>query len=440
MSLAVCSACKNLTNQISERRRLQFYGSELVIEVGLPNGLETKSTIPMSAYGSGNEKKSVSFTSYDTLIWSMTMINNTLEDLESLADFSAIECGLWYCVNSYKSVVKDGNLSETIEPTPSTRESDSWRPFVAGGVLEDVDSFYAFSKSINVFDKSTVIPFYNSSFRHPTAYYYTRRTDLQLGEGFNLSQTAIYSVSKLMNNIFAEPRFLIKGANAIVYDHEQIESHDEHEINSGRNYHPTAVQSLYHSQNVENTFAALARSMTNYIRQNSDNNTVIYGKEGKMTVVFRMQGRFLILPVILICGGVVFLAVTLYYTHKLKIPFWGTNALPIVALGGRLGSIFDGNDMMKTSTMEQQAKRLLVQLSILQSMSRIEDPVMASPARTSTMHDPSADVVSVISSSRTSTIHNPSADGVSVISSLHTSRVIDSSSLDAMRIVSNDDT
>ena len=457
MSLAVCSACKNLTNQIKEGEKELVDPSKYDRARRLPNGLTTLSTIPMSAYGSGNENKSVSFTSHDTLIWSMTMINTTIKDPKTLAaDYFAIECGLWYCVNSYKSVVKDGRLTELVEPARSTREPDSWRPFLPDLSWDVADPSYAFSKSINLFDNSTVSQPFKGLSRFDS-YSYVRRTDLQLGEGFNLSQSAIYSVSKLMNNTFVDLEYSDEGSyNAQVRYYFGWEFPDQFSpgINLSRSYHPTAMQSLYHSPNLEKTFASLAKSMTNSIRQNSDNNTVVYGNEGKLIVVFRIQGRFLILPVILIFGGAVFLVTTLYYTHKLDIPFWGTNALPIVAFGGRMGSIFDDNDMIKTSTMEQQAKRLLVQQHFLlqstsqtensvmappsrTSTSRTEDPVMPSPSRISTMHNPPADVVSVISSSRISATHNPSADVVSIISSSRTSRAVRSLSLDALSIVSN---
>lgn len=368
MSLAVCSACNNLTNQI-EPWELDD-GKEIKIRGGqLPNGLMIQRYTPMIAYGSGNENNSVSFTSHDTLIWSMTMMMDRKDVMNEdfLDDYYAIECGLWYCVNNYQSAVKDGILTEIIEPAFSGREPDSWRPFVAGDALKEADPSYRFSKSINVFDNSTV--FRSSTSSHDLVWINAvERTDLQLGDGFNLSQAAIYSVGKLMNGTFVEPGGLTTvpdipsgNANAVVYDLENN--------NGGASiisYHPTAMQSLYDSQNFSKTFASVAKSMTNHMRQNSDNSTVVHGNEGRMIVVFRIRGRFLILPVILIFGGAVFLAVTLYYTHKFKIPFWGTNALPIVALGGRMGSIFDENDMMKTSTMERQAKHLLVQPSFLE--------------------------------------------------------------------------
>lgn len=430
-SLAVCSRCNDLTNQIEEvPPENPMHDSESNRVRQLPNGLQTYYAYPMYAYGSGNENNSVSFTSYDTLIWSMAMINATLKDPETkAAEYSAIECGLWYCVNNYTSAVKDGILTEIIEPAPSARDPDSWRPFVYNGdIREDINSD-GLSKSINVYDTSIVIrPDEGEGHSSPIL---LKRTVLQLGEGFNLSQAAIYSISKLMNNTFVDLKAMADGyGNAVVSHGPPGGGDSEH---GGRTYHPTVMQSLYHSQDLEKIFASLARSMTNHIRQNDVNNSVVYGREGKVVALFRIQGRFLILPVILIFGGAVFLAVTSYYTHKFKIPFWGTHALPIVALGGKMGpNIFDDKDIKTTSTMEQKAKQLFVQFPTFQpggggggefdrvdAIDRIENQEM-------------------VPSSRSLVVQNPEADAVSVVSSLRSSLVARRSSTDALSMVSID--
>lgn len=131
-------------------------------------------------------------------------------------------------------------------------------------------------------------------------------------------------------------------------------------------YSPPAMENLYHSQDLEATFALLSKSITNNIRQTSDNHTVIHGKEGRYVVLIRIRAWFLILPVLLIFGGAIFLAIVVYYTRKAEIEFWGTSTLPIVNLGGRMGSsVFDDKDL-KISTMEQKAKQHLIHFSMFQ--------------------------------------------------------------------------
>lgn len=325
-------------------------------------------------------------------------------------------------------MVKNGILTEFIEPAPSTRTSDSWQPFVEPDDWKRIRPSDELSKSINLFDISTLSQYDN----HYSVYSYVGRTDLQLGEGFNLSQTAIYSFSKLLNNTFVlseneESNTMDdKPGNAFVLLPPTLTKfNSDGSKNLNCTYAPAAMQNLYHSQNLEETFASLAQSMTNHIRQNSVNNTVSYGKEGKSVVLVQIQIRFLILPAILIFGGAVFLAMILYHTHKCQIPFWGTHALPVVALGGRMGPIFE-EDNMKASKMEQKVKHKFIQFPYrefdrVDSISRSENrEVMASmSSRTSVMQNPSNDIVSIVSSqSGTSPIlqSRSSDDALSLVS------------------------
>lgn len=413
-SLAICSGCNDLTNRIEKIEGIDTSSGRpsSLNYYRLPNNLSGGGfTTPMTAYGTCNSNNTVSFTSFGTLVWSMTMMNFTMkEERTSSGNYSAIECGLWYCVNSYKSAVKNGNLTEIIQPAPSKGEIGSWRPFRK--TKHDIGMFGLSPKTINSFPGET----YNGS--EPA--FLVRRTDLQLGEGFNLSQGAIYSIGNLLHDTFtiistptAQKTFL----NAYASRSDRS--------SGGPNYYPPAMQSLYNSQDLEATFASLANSMTNNIRQNSDNHTVITGKEGKYVVLIRVRGWFLTLPVILIFGGAVFLVVVLHYTHMSGMEFWGTNTLPIVALGGKMGPVFDDNDM-RAGTMEQEAKRQLVQFPMLQprrdfdrvdTTSRSENHEMISPSRTSVMQNSSPDVVSIVSPSRTSlVVQSPSPDVLSILS------------------------
>ena len=412
-SLAICSGCNDLTSQVEKidlaaRYRLHFHQTvpdtpqhfhETKVVYRLPNGLKVgdDNITPMTAYGTNNHSKSISFVTLDTLIWSMTMMNYTRNEERANSDsVSAIECGLWYCVNSYKSMVTNGLLTETIQPAPSKKQPDSWQP-----ISNKNDSLYIFSPSQTLIGHITTTPYgENASL--------VRRTDLQLNEGFNVSQAAHYSIVNLLSDTFVH----FTGTDWLTASVQRSNSSS----GDANLYVPPAMQNLYNSPDLNATFATLAKSMTNNIRQNSDNHTVINGKAGEYVGLIRVRGWFLTLPVILIVGGAVFLGVVLYYTHVSGIEFWGTHALPIVALGGKMGPVFDDNDMRQI-TMEQDARRQLVQFPTAQSrrdldpdldrvdtLSRSENYNIISPSRTSVIQNPPADVVSEVSSLRTSII------------------------------------
>ena len=464
-SLAICSGCNDLTDQIERINvTVEFRGPYEKPIVGtvpmfwhLPNGLLLSSSSLMTAWGTSNITQTISFTSFDTLIWSMTIMNRTEKDettssdtltaMMNLVNFtrraeptashhnvSAIECGLWYCVNSYQSTVRNGILSEIIHPTVSNRQPGSWQPIrsdsAEGGFKRIAPPRYLNNPPIRSKNRFTRM------IDLVVANLFVRRTDLQIGEGFNISQTAALGLIDLMRETFTYPTDAVGNLTFPIspgYNFTSIYPSDfghfpnadvartTNSENAGA-YNPPAMETLYRSQDLEATFAKLAKSITNNIRQtsSSDNHTVVSGKEGKYVVLFRIRAWFLILPIIVIFGGSVFLVIVLHYTRKSGIEFWGTNTLPIVHLGGKIAPIFDDDDM-KIGTMEEKAKRHLVQFSTVQpsrrdlnrvdARSRSENHEMISPSRIS------ADAVSIVSPSRTSLIvQSPSPDALSVAS------------------------
>lgn len=366
-SLAVCSACNDLTDRIVTKDKgitvpLAVYLATRnpaawltqVTEYQLPNGLRGDGSTLMTAYDTGNSTESISFAAHDTLIWSMTMMNFTgnyqFEAIDpSLLKVSAIECGLWYCVNAYTPAVQNGNFTEIVRPDPSKRNLDSWQP-IRGSYNETASPP---PNTINYDGLTSSV----------------RRTDLQLDEGFNISQAAVYSISKLMNDTFAVSG--TQGINAYLVATEN------------NTYYPTAIQSLYNSYDLEATFASLARSMTNYIRQNDDYGSRKDGKEGIYLILIRVRFWFLALPAILIVLGAIFLAVIIYYTHTSGLEVWTTNALPVVAFGRTIGPVFD-TENMRTSVMERKAEKEIVQLM---TSNQLHDLLKTSSSRQHSGHE-----------------------------------------------------
>lgn len=140
-----------------------------------------------------------------------------------------------------------------------------------------------------------------------------------------------------------------EGINAFVRDNDTFE--------------PTTMQALYASQDLGATFSALAKSMTNNIRQNGDHHTLQMGQVGTYMILIKTRPWFLSLPVALIAGGVVFLAISMFHTYKSGLAVWGTNALPIVAMGGWIGPILQENNM-PVSDLEKHSKRKMVRFPL----------------------------------------------------------------------------
>ncbi|KAL8916282.1 MAG: hypothetical protein Q9172_006372 [Xanthocarpia lactea] len=359
-SLAVCSACNDLTDRLE--RGFSDKGAPLDIfldptssgayalentkpntEYRLPNGLvldnmeDQKSTTYMTGYGTSNSSESLSFSSKDTFLWSMTMIKLLRMDAFSDWPVSTVagECALWYCVNEYKSAVASGNLEETFAPVPATRSPESWqvRP------LSDQPHFTV-QQEIKTPPEDT-LNYYEDS---PSLL----RTDLQLGTGFNISQAAIYGIAKAMNETFlvSPPINDTSGRTRFINSYVLARG-------GVLTYHPTVMQILYDDSDIEATFAALAKSMTNTIRANADRSPVATGQAGTYRVLFKIHWPYLILPAILVLAGAVFLLIVIYQTRAARIAVWCSSVLPNLALGARLGTIFDGD--MPLSRMNRLA-------------------------------------------------------------------------------------
>ena len=314
-------------------------------EYRLPNGLlldnmeHQNSTTYMTGYGTSNATESLSFSSKDTLLWSMTMIKLARAGTWPDPPVTAIECGLWYCVNEYSSAVEKGSLVETFTPAPSTRSPESWQ------VLPEQPYFTVPQKIKN--PPPDTLDYYEDSSS-------LLRTDLQLGDGFNLSQTAIYGIGKAMNETF----LVIPTVNDTSGRTRFINSYV---LARGGlvTYHPTVTQTLYSSPNLDATFAALAKSMTNTIRDNGDDSPVATGRAGTYRVLFEVHWPYLILPATLVLAGAAFLLTVILQTRAAGIAFWYSNVMPSVALGAQLGPIFDGD--MQLSRMSGIAKLQSVQ-------------------------------------------------------------------------------
>lgn len=215
-SLAICSLCNDVTGLLQpitkngsagytpQVEELSQYPSALYGNIDdytvytLPNGLyidRSNHTIEISpwnvgmvTYGTNNRSETVTFKNEESMMWSMTMIkmealaNASLTFDSSFVDnrsMTAMECGLYYCINEYRSRITNGTLYETTNLNVSTRVKDSWQPI----------------------DQTIPVP--PPGILNPNVLFL--RTDMQFGtsnETFNLSQTAIGSIGAAISQTF----------------------------------------------------------------------------------------------------------------------------------------------------------------------------------------------------------------------------------------------
>ena len=177
-----------------------------------------------------------------------------------------------------------------------------------------------------------------------------------------MSQAAVYGINSAVNSTFTcegiheklfqwghcdkDGRFIIlfiTPDSAFAFD-----SSDDTDLDNF-----TALSILYHSQDLNTTFATLANSMTNSIRQDSDNNLVVTDKVGTLHANIQVRWTFLIFSIVLVFANAVFLVMVIYYTHTAGLAVMCSDALPTVNLEKSVGPVL--NKIRLRSGMEKAA-------------------------------------------------------------------------------------
>lgn len=350
-SLAVCSQCSDIAKEMESsyaiKSKPQYadilpahpsYPLSNLTQFTLPNGLfinnpngsngSYENFLTMATYGTGNSSQTVAFQAYDLLIWSTTILKvANVPGVWPRLPISATECALYYCVKTYKSEVKNGTVYEATILAPYERSAMSWqyeKRILPGGVHLDPNSLE--------FDALlSAIP----------------RTDLQLGEGFNVSQAAVDSINWYMRNLFTKN----------TSDYYQIPNGV---ASNNSTYIPGALQPIYESDDINATFTALATSMSNSIRANSDDRLMVTGQKGVLVTLYVIRWAWLYPPFALVVTGYLVLALAARGTRKAQVPAWKSSSLATISQGQAFQYVL--GEAYLTSAMEEKARAEKVQL------------------------------------------------------------------------------
>ncbi|KAJ4367417.1 hypothetical protein N0V83_006999 [Neocucurbitaria cava] len=392
-SLAICSTCNDVTDQLSTyteptylyndlRKRLAV--SNLITNATsyqLPNGLylnnlngapyyepdhyyegpsKTVQAIFMTSYGTGNASRTNTFNDSDSLIWAMSFLKMQAPSEDSAhsngwpnVSVEAVECGLFYCVNQYTSDVRNGTLYETETPVRNaTREASSW---------ELIDYTYPNLDGINFDDWNM-----NSlEFNNTTSSW--GRTDLMFGNQYNLSWAAVNSLSSQFQSQFTSQKTINIPEHtnySEISSYTPINGFYKNNINSydpsAVEFSPSVIQILYNSPDLNDTFRRLARGLSNAIRAGADNSTTWTGASGVMTIYYRIQWPWIILNILVVIGAMLFLLATILQSRTTKVPIWKSSALAPLSQIHEIGEVLVGVETIEE--MERKASQHFVQL------------------------------------------------------------------------------
>jgi hypothetical protein len=367
-SLAVCSVCNDVTSQLETIDGLGDQYGDLTgggaatttnaTEFRLPNGAyinnfdgvrfnggdfgtdnQALGIVLMTTLGTGNASQTNSFQDIDTLIWAMCILRMRPDPEVTGATWpntplEALECGLYYCVKSYKSSVVNGTLVE-IETilTNDTRSPESWKQIDDNG--ENASSVLS-SSQINSLEFNNITSLFG-------------RTDLMLGQDFNISQVAVDSISSYLQTQLSYQK-MANNTN------DQVNGYYVNGTEGGGiQYIPSSLSALFASSDMNATFIALARSMSNALRAGSDGTSVLGGKTGTMMTYYKIVWPWITLHAVVVVLGTVFLLLTMWKSGSKRIQVWKTSSLATMAAGTKLMGLLDG--MMTIEEMKERAKK-----------------------------------------------------------------------------------
>lgn len=392
-SLAICSTCNNITDQMIKyaepgyqyndlrKRILTSWVPENATTLQLPNGVyinnadgapyhkpedgsynpsDKLQVVFMTTFGTGNESRTNTFKSSDTLLWSMTFLklqaasNNTptAQGWPNIS-VSATECGLAFCVNQYSSAVRSGILYETETWVPKRdRHPDSWQLIDYSEPNLDGIHFDSYNMHSLEFNSST------------SAW---PRTDLMLGDNFNISWEAENSFSSQFQSQFVATRpinMTEHGNHARNLDYIPVNGYYKNEVNSNdanaTEISPAMLQILYDSNDLNDTFRRIARGMSNAIRAGTDNETKQAGVSYVIATYYRIEWPWIALHLFVTVGATAFILIMIVQSAKGGVPIWKSSALATLSKIPEIGNVLVG--VGTVNEMEARAKKHFVQL------------------------------------------------------------------------------
>lgn len=373
-SLAVCNRCTDVTARLESIVPSTEIPSS-VTSFRLPNGLylsnangweygtantnlTTGGGIPinggimMTTLGTANATETINAPDLDTIIWSMSMIRVS-PDGPTVAwpylPLTAMECTLFYCVNSYKFETSNGNLTVASEQIMDARRAEnSWK------VIDSVEK---------VLDESELE---SIAFQSPLSEVFSR-TDLMLvspasGNRFNISQIAIDSISYYYQSTFSSGL-----CDFNISDSKKGWLNGYYMNNTDIQYEPSIMQALFASQDLNATFTALAASMSNAIRTGADETfdgilQVVTGSKGDLTTFYRVVWPWISLHCFIVVTGVVFLLLTIRENkkHGWSVPMWKSSSLAVLNRGQKVAGILSGMQTVEQMKAMSKASQVVL--------------------------------------------------------------------------------
>ncbi|KAG9676491.1 hypothetical protein KCU99_g2822, partial [Aureobasidium melanogenum] len=232
------------------------------------------------------------------------------------ANASAMECGLELTLNVYNSSVKNNVLVENIVASASKKVPGSWLP------SPNIDQSGVDPNKLPV-DRGT--PESNPIYHHMFLYrddYALDPTALQssANENFTVPQNTLVSTLDFLTS-------LIRQNN----DNGTVKAVLQQDQSNLYTYGSAVLQPLFNQTNTTATFDAIARSMSNAIR--NAGKEPMSGTTQQWVRYYQVRWAFLTLPLSLLTIGTVFFILSVIDAHEARIPSWKNNGMATMIHG-----------------------------------------------------------------------------------------------------------
>jgi hypothetical protein len=185
------------------------------------------------------------------------------------------------------------------------------------------------------------------------------RTDLTIGDGFNISYTAVTGISLYLQNIF-----LGHPANASEPETETVFVKGNTTAQVQLVYGQDTLRPIYRSADIGSTFSALARSMSNGIRAGGDlddpTTAFAQGQIGHLESRYSIRWPWIVYPIAINILGYITLWTAFRKSRLDSIPLWKSCALAIMMRGQSVQEPLSGAHF--ASELHQKAAKVYTRL------------------------------------------------------------------------------
>lgn len=284
--------------------------------------------------------KTINFATSQALLAAFTIIRT--DNTYSLgspewdaADASAMECGLELTLNVYNSSVRNNVLVEQVVASASNKVPGSWLP----SPHVDQDGVHPNNLSVDVGTLESN-PIYHHTFLYRDDYALDPASlQTNVEESFNITQRSLVSTLSFLTSLIRQDND--NGTVKAVVNKDQPVLHT---------YGSAILQPLFNQTNTTATFDAIARSMSNAIR--NVGNESVSGTNQQWVRYYQVRWAFLALPLSLFTSksqklnhimsvcidqvllvGSIFFALSILDAHRVGVPSWKASSIATMVHG-----------------------------------------------------------------------------------------------------------